>query len=123
MTRKLLAERLYKLGGSAAMDYRSIATTVFTPLEYGCVGLSEEEATAELGANLAAYHVAFTPLEWSVVKRRGNGSCYSKLLVDTSAGGKVAGLHYLGPNAGEVVQGFAVGASRARRLRSSRPPA
>lgn len=26
------------------MDYDNIATTVFTPLEYGCVGLTEEEA-------------------------------------------------------------------------------
>ncbi|KAJ8722974.1 hypothetical protein PYW07_004157 [Mythimna separata] len=28
------------------MDYENVATTVFTPLEYGCVGLSEETATA-----------------------------------------------------------------------------
>ena len=98
------------------MDYQSIATTVFTPLEYGSIGLSEDEAVKELGANLTAYHVAFTPLEWSVVKRRAAGSCYAKILVDTSAGGKVAGLHYLGPNAGEVVQGFAVGACRERPL-------
>lgn len=27
------------------MDYDNIATTVFTPLEYACVGLSEEAAT------------------------------------------------------------------------------
>lgn len=33
------------------MDYRSVATTVFTPLEYGCVGLSEEQATDEVGAD------------------------------------------------------------------------
>jgi thioredoxin reductase (NADPH) len=26
------------------MDYDNVATTVFTPMEYGCVGLSEEEA-------------------------------------------------------------------------------
>lgn len=26
------------------MDYDNIATTVFSPLEYGCVGLTEEEA-------------------------------------------------------------------------------
>lgn len=33
------------------MDYASVATTVFTPLEYGCVGLSEEQATDALGAD------------------------------------------------------------------------
>lgn len=26
------------------MDYDNVATTVFSPLEYGCVGLTEDEA-------------------------------------------------------------------------------
>ena len=26
------------------MNYEDVATTVFTPLEYGCIGLSEEAA-------------------------------------------------------------------------------
>lgn len=38
-------------GATEQMDYRSVATTVFTPLEYGCVGLSEEQATEDLGAD------------------------------------------------------------------------
>lgn len=29
------------------MDYDNVATTVFTPLEYGCVGLSEETAISK----------------------------------------------------------------------------
>lgn len=38
-----LAKRLY--GGSKdTMDYTDVATTIYTPLEYGCVGLSEEAA-------------------------------------------------------------------------------
>ncbi len=32
------------------MDYRNVATTVFTPLEYGCVGMSEEAALDRIGA-------------------------------------------------------------------------
>jgi thioredoxin reductase (NADPH) len=40
---QLLAERLYK-GPGTLMNYEFIATTVFTPLEYGCVGYSEEDA-------------------------------------------------------------------------------
>lgn len=31
------------------MDYDNVATTVFTPLEYGCVGLSEENAIQKYG--------------------------------------------------------------------------
>ena len=43
MAGKLLARRLYA-GKTELMDYDNIATTVFTPLEYGAVGLSEEVA-------------------------------------------------------------------------------
>lgn len=45
---KLLASRLFN-NGKAAMDYDNVATTVFTPLEYGCVGLSEETAIKRFG--------------------------------------------------------------------------
>jgi len=33
------------------MDYTFVPTTVFTPLEYGCCGYSEEEAIKKFGAN------------------------------------------------------------------------
>ena len=40
---KLLAARLF--GGQAELcDYVNVCTTVFTPLEYSCCGLSEERA-------------------------------------------------------------------------------
>lgn len=60
---KLLSERLFS-GGTATMDYKGVPTTVFTPLEYGCCGLTEEEAREALGDKLATYHVQFQPLEW-----------------------------------------------------------
>lgn len=45
---KLLAARLYN-GSKTKMDYEHVATTVFTPLEYACVGLSEEAAIKKYG--------------------------------------------------------------------------
>lgn len=30
-------------------DYKKVATTVFTPLEYGAIGYSEEDAVKEFG--------------------------------------------------------------------------
>lgn len=30
-------------------DYINVATTVFTPLEYGCIGYSEEDAITKFG--------------------------------------------------------------------------
>lgn len=110
---RLLSNRLFHPTKREPMDYRNIATTVFTPLEYGCIGLSEEDAIEELGSeNVEVYHSAFTPLEWAVVDRRPENQCYAKLVTDKSAGDRVIGLHFLGPNAGEVVQGFAVAMKR-----------
>jgi thioredoxin reductase (NADPH) len=45
---KLLARRLFS-DSRKHMDYEGVATTVFTPLEYGCIGLSEEDAIARFG--------------------------------------------------------------------------
>ena len=35
--------------------------------------------------------------------------CYAKLVCNKLEDQRVIGIHYLGPNAGEVIQGFAVG--------------
>ncbi len=105
----LLARRLFG-GITEQMDYVNIATTVFTPLEYGCVGLSEEQAEATLGAGeFEVFHSSFLPLEWSIVPERtaAHGGGFAKALV-RKTDDKVVGLHYLGPNAGEVIQGYAV---------------
>jgi len=45
---KLLSQRLFG-GKSKLMDYSLIPTTVFTPMEYGTVGLSEEAAIEQYG--------------------------------------------------------------------------
>lgn len=45
-----MAGRLYN-GSQEQMDYDNIATTVFSPLEYGCVGLTEDEATKRYSEN------------------------------------------------------------------------
>jgi len=42
---KLLSNRLFA-GATEKMDYVGVPTTVFTPLEYGCCGLTEDEAKA-----------------------------------------------------------------------------
>lgn len=61
---KLLAKRLFN-GESTLMDFYDIPTTVFTPLEYGCVGYSEDDAREEFGKFIKVYHTFFTPLEWN----------------------------------------------------------
>ncbi|XP_078298802.1 thioredoxin reductase 3 isoform X2 [Panthera onca] len=103
---KLLARRLF--GGSLEKcDYINVPTTVFTPLEYGCCGLSEEKAIEVYKKeNLEVYHTFFWPLEWTVAGR-DNNTCYAKIICNKFDNYRVIGFHVLGPNAGEVTQGFA----------------
>lgn len=99
----MLARRLYA-GSTETFDYVSIPTTVFTPNEYGCVGLSEEEAVKKYGAdNLEVFHTYFKPYEKGITERDVE-DCYAKLICVLSEKLRVVGFHYLGPNAGEVTQ-------------------
>ncbi|EDO46554.1 predicted protein [Nematostella vectensis] len=107
MAGKLLARRLFA-GSTIQMDYDNIATTVFTPLEYSTVGLSEEDAIRQYGEeNLEVYHAFYKPLEFRVTEREEDVG-YIKAVCLREGEQSVIGLHYLGPNAGEVMQGFAV---------------
>ncbi|GIY15390.1 thioredoxin reductase 3 [Caerostris darwini] len=104
----LLARRLYS-DSVLQCDYTYVPTTVFTPLEYGSIGFSEENAIETYGEdNIEVYHSNLTPLEWTVAKRETN-ACYAKLICLIPEKEKVIGFHYLGPNAGEITQGFALG--------------
>lgn len=103
-----LARRLFG-GSKEQMDYVNICTTVFTPIEYSCVGISEDEAIAKYGKdNIEVYHREFLPLEWSLSHDRGSSSAFTKVVCDKTPDENVLGIHFVGPNAGEVMQGYGV---------------
>ncbi|KAM6111828.1 thioredoxin reductase 2, mitochondrial isoform 2-T2 [Pterocles gutturalis] len=105
---KLLAQRLFGQS-SELMDYDNVPTTVFTPLEYGCVGLSEDAAVQCYGSdNIEVYHAYYKPLEFTVAERDAT-QCYMKMVCLREREQRILGLHFIGPNAGEVIQGFALG--------------
>jgi len=102
---KLLAQRLYN-DSDDLVDYNCVPTTVFTPLEYGCVGLSEEDAVDKYGEdNLEIYHGFYKPLEF-YLPNQNSDQCFIKVVCDRQ-NDYIYGLHFVGPNAGEVTQGFA----------------
>ncbi|XP_076807803.1 thioredoxin reductase 1, cytoplasmic-like [Clavelina lepadiformis] len=104
-TGRILAERLFG-GSTIKSDYDNVPTTVFTPLEYSCCGLSEEDAVERFDEeNIEVYHSNLWPLEWSVPGHSSN-TCYAKVICNLKDSERVIGIHYLGPNAGEVMQGF-----------------
>ena len=87
-----------------SMSYEFIPTAVFTHPNIGTVGFSEAAARKEFG-NVSVYRSDFKALKHTL-----SGSTertLMKLLVD-DATDRVVGLHMVGPDAGEVVQGFAV---------------
>ncbi|EFA02207.2 thioredoxin reductase 1, mitochondrial [Tribolium castaneum] len=102
---KLLARRLFAKS-TVLMDYDNIATTIFTPLEYGSVGLCEETAIERYGEdNIEIYHAYYKPTEF-FIPQKTNAHCYLKVVAKRGNQQKVLGMHFVGPQAGEVIQGF-----------------
>jgi glutathione reductase (NADPH) len=96
------------------LDYDLIPTAVFTHPSVGTVGLSEQAARARFGA------VRVFRSEFKALRHTLSGSTERtllKLVVD-AASDRVVGLHMVGADAGETVQGFAVamkaGATKAQ---------
>ncbi|MFT3780157.1 MAG: glutathione-disulfide reductase [Ottowia sp.] len=96
------------------MDYAHIPTAVFTHPPIGTVGLTEQAAREKFGA-IRVYRGDFKPLKHTLSGRAER--TLVKLIVD-DASDRVVGLHMVGADAGEVVQGFAValkcGATKAQ---------
>ncbi|XP_074644054.1 thioredoxin reductase 2, mitochondrial-like [Tubulanus polymorphus] len=102
---KLLAKRLFS-HSKEQMDYEKVPTTVFTPLEYSCIGLSEEHALSKYSDHIEIYHAFYKPLEYTIPGRDVK-NCYMKLICLKDRPNKIIGCHILGPNSGEILQGFA----------------
>ena len=90
--------------GARGMSYDGIPTAVFTHPNIGTVGLSEAAARAQVGA-VRIYRSDFKPLKHTL--SGSSERTLMKLVVDTATD-RVLGLHMVGADAGEIVQGFAV---------------
>jgi glutathione reductase (NADPH) len=101
-------------GGAPVLSYEGVPSAVFSNPPIGTVGLTEEEARAEHDA-VDVYKSTFTPLKQTLAG--GGDKTFMKLVVDRATG-RVLGVHMVGPEAGEIVQGFAValkcGATKAQ---------
>ncbi len=107
-TGRLLVQRLYA-GSTRKMDMNLVPTCVFTPLEYGACGLSEEDAIRKFGEdNIKIYKKTYYVLEYSLGPRKGTDMAFVKLICTKDNDERVLGFHYCGPNAGEITQGVGV---------------
>lgn len=87
-----------------AMSYDFIPTAVFTHPNIAAVGYTEAQARAAF-PKVTVYRSEFKPLKHTL---SGSGERTLMKLVVDAASDRVVGLHMVGPDAGEVVQGFAV---------------
>ncbi len=90
--------------GQRRMSHEYVPSAVFTHPNVATVGYSEADARSRFG-DIRVYRSTFRPLKHTLSGR--NTRALMKLVVD-AATDKVVGLHMVGEEAGEIVQGFAV---------------
>ena len=86
------------------VDYDFIPTAVFCQPNIGTVGFTEEEARAKFG-HIRLFKANFRPMKHTISGR--DEQTFMKLIVD-KASDRVVGVHMMGPDAGEIIQGIAI---------------
>ncbi len=84
-------------------NYQNIPTAVFTNPNFACVGMTEQFARKKV-KSVKVFNSEFRPLRFSLSKLKDK--VFVKMIIN-SKNGKILGLHYIGENAGEIIQGFA----------------
>ena len=87
-----------------AVDYDFIPTAVFCQPNIGTVGFTEEEARAKFG-HIRLFKSTFKPMKHTISGR--DEQTFMKMIVD-KASDRVVGVHMMGPDAGEIMQGIAI---------------
>ena len=101
-----LADRLYA-GATELMNYDVVPTAVFTPVEIGVVGLTEAAARQRFGESaVKVYRSQFKPMRKALVTDSPVRAMVKMVVAGEDE--KVVGLHLVGPEAAEIIQGFAV---------------
>ncbi len=98
----VLAKRLF-LEADSEMDYSNIATAVFSHPNLATVGLSED-AAIDSGFEYDVYESDFRHLKHTLSGRHER--TYMKIIVEKGSD-RVLGMHMMGSEAGEIIQGFA----------------
>lgn len=86
------------------VDYSNIPTCVFSQPNLGTVGLTEAQAREQYG-EVTVYKSKFKPMKLSLSDSEER--TFMKLIVDKKSD-RVVGVHMLGPDAGEIIQGIAI---------------
>ena len=99
----VLARNLYGKQ-SGRVSYDDIPTCVFSQPNLGTVGVTEAEAREKYGA-IDIYKASFRPMKHTMTG--SDEKTFMKLIVDRKSD-RVIGVHMIGPDAGEIIQGMAI---------------
>ena len=91
-------------GKDRPVEHNNTPAAVFSQPPVGTVGLSEEQAR-QRGLTFNVFRSAFTPMKYTLAGR--DEKSMMKLIVDADSD-RVLGCHVVGPDAPEMLQGFAV---------------
>jgi len=86
------------------VDYDFVPTAVFCQPNIGAVGFTETEAQARFD-DIRLFKSSFTPMKHTLSGR--DEKTFMKIIVDAS-NDRVIGVHMMGPDAGEIIQGIAI---------------
>ncbi|MEQ8692956.1 MAG: glutathione-disulfide reductase [Pseudomonadales bacterium] len=100
-----IANNLFTENPQRKLNYDNIATAVFCQPNIGTVGLTEAQAAERFAGDLDIYQSSFKPMKHTLSGR--DERSLMKMIVQRSTD-KVLGIHMVGPDAGEIVQGLAV---------------
>lgn len=99
-----LAARLFDGQAESRVDYENIPSVVFAHPPVGTVGLTEQQARAEYG-RVTVYKTDFVPMRHAL---SAHGVVTAMKLVCVGDDERVAGIHLVGDQVDEMLQGFAV---------------
>lgn len=112
-----LADRLFNGQVDSIMDYTTVPSVVFAHPPIGTVGLTEPKAREVYGEDIQVYQTSFVNSLYALSPMERKKKTGMKIVCQKSTQ-KVLGVHLIGENVDEILQGFAVavkmGATKVR---------
>lgn len=100
-----LADRLFGGMPERRLEYRDIATVIFSHPPMGTLGLTEAEAREQYGDAVQVFNSAFTPMLYALGSEKRHAAMKLIVVGDEQ---RIVGCHVFGDGADEMMQGFAV---------------
>lgn len=116
----VLAQNLYgKIRKN--INFSLIPTTIFSPIQYSLIGLSQQQAEDRYGKkDVSVYHSFFPTLESQIIDNNLKDHLNYFKIVTLGKLKKIIGIHLFCPKSSEIIQGFVLAMSKGINLNDIR---